>query len=155
MLRNLFRRAAGRPRTQFKDDPNQQATLDLNRVKNLLYYYTLSDQERWAKVVLQNSKTRARKKNLEHTLSKEDIMALLPADMTCPIMHVPLSIEKAVGVVKPYTATIDRIDNEKGYVPGNVFVICHMANRGKAQMSLEECVHLGVWAARLLKKQEK
>lgn len=39
-------------------------------------------------------------------------------------------------------ATLDRWDNSKGYVPGNVFVISWRANKLKADATLDEVLHL-------------
>lgn len=38
----------------------------------------------------------------------------------------------------PAIASLDRKDNSKGYVPGNVFIISHRVNTLKGSISLEE-----------------
>ena len=44
-----------------------------------------------------------------------------------------------------HTPTIDRIDNNKGYIPGNVAVISWRANALKKDASTEEVEKLLVW----------
>lgn len=40
----------------------------------------------------------------------------------------------------PFTASIDRIDNSKGYVIGNVQIVCWMYNTMKSSWSHEDCL---------------
>jgi hypothetical protein len=37
----------------------------------------------------------------------------------------------------PYSASVDRIDNNKGYVRGNVRLVCHWANLARGRHSVE------------------
>lgn len=46
-----------------------------------------------------------------------------PFDLTC----------RNGGVVNPYSMSIDRIDSNLGYVPGNVRIVCSMANMAKGR----------------------
>lgn len=53
----------------------------------------------------------------------------------CPILGVPIEILTG----KHYNGcSLDRIDNTKGYIKGNVAVLSRRANRLKSDMSLEE-----------------
>ena len=75
--------------------------------------------------MLTAAKKRAAKKNLEFNLTKEDI--ILPE--FCPILGIKL--EKGTKNNYSYTYSLDRIDNSKGYVKGNVQVISQLANSMK------------------------
>ena len=50
----------------------------------------------------------------------------------CPMLNIPLDWRD-----RNNTPTIDRIDNTKGYIPGNVWVISHKANVMKQEMPIE------------------
>ena len=70
---------------------------------------------------------------------------LLPKDIIiperCPVLDIPIASRLGLGVAKGSKDTspsIDRIDNNKGYVRGNVIVVSYRVNRIKSDASLEE-----------------
>lgn len=73
---------------------------------------------------------RARKNKLDFDITPEDIV--IP-DL-CPIRQVPLSFLGDV-INNP---SLDRVDNSKGYVKGNVRVISRKANMWKNDMSVKD-----------------
>ena len=81
--------------------------------------------------LLYQAKANAKKRELEFNLTKEDIV--IPE--YCPILKVKLSKKK--GNIK-YSPSIDRINNSKGYIKGNVMIISTRANLMKNDASLEE-----------------
>lgn len=79
-----------------------------------------------------NVKERVRtRKNVEFDIQPEDILMV----ESCPILGIPLFFTP--GRVSNNTPTLDRIDNTKGYVKGNIRVISNKANRLKADNSIE------------------
>lgn len=78
------------------------------------------------------TKDRAVKKGLEFNLLEEDIV--IPT--MCPILEIPIF----VGTKKNYknSPTIDRVDNSKGYIKGNVKIISMLANTMKNSASRKE-----------------
>lgn len=76
------------------------------------------------------ARTRSRKKGIEFTISKEDI--IIPK--RCPITGCLLT--KGDGY-NPNAMSLDRVDNKKGYIPGNVRVISRRANLMKSSLTLE------------------
>jgi len=76
------------------------------------------------------ARTRSRQKNIEFTIVKEDI--IIPE--VCPILEIPLA--KGDGYL-PNAMSLDRVDNNKGYVPGNVRVISRKANLMKSSLTLD------------------
>lgn len=82
--------------------------------------------------MLYSAKKRALKNNLEFNLVPEDI--ILPSH--CPI----LGIELMKGTKSNYqnTYSLDRIDNTKGYIKGNVQVISMLANTMKNSATPEQ-----------------
>jgi hypothetical protein len=83
------------------------------------------------------AKLRAKKFGLEFNLTKYDIK--IPP--VCPILNIPLVIEAGQGHL-PGAPSLDRIDNSKGYIKGNVAVISHRANTLKSDITIETCERL-------------
>ena len=97
-----------------------------DKVKKALQKYRDSNKERrlyW------NIKSRALKRNIEFDLDITDI--IIPD--VCPYLQVPL-IHKD----KNFTPSIDRIDNTKGYIKGNIEVISLLANKMKNIATIEQ-----------------
>lgn len=80
-----------------------------------------------------SSKQRARLSGIEHTISTEDVQ--IPE--VCPYIKVPLTNIYRKGRVWT-NASLDRIDNTKGYIPGNVQVVSDLANRMKQDATPEQ-----------------
>lgn len=76
------------------------------------------------------ARTRSRQKGTEFTITKEDIV--IPK--ICPILG--LTLTKGNGYL-PNAMSLDRIDNTKGYIPGNVRVISRQANLLKSSLTLD------------------
>ncbi len=85
-----------------------------------------------ARTLLRNSKYRAKRDGLRHTLTLSDIA--VPSH--CPVLGVRLKTSS--GRAGPNSPSLDRIDSSKGYVPGNVVVVSWRANEVKKDASLEE-----------------
>ena len=60
----------------------------------------------------------------------------------CPLLGIPLVYGKRIGAISANSPTLDRRDNARGYVRGNVWVISWRANRLKADATLEELERL-------------
>jgi len=76
------------------------------------------------------ARSRSRQKGTEFTIVKEDIF--IPE--ICPILG--LELVKGDGYL-PNSMSLDRIDNTKGYIPGNVRVISRKANLMKSDLTIE------------------
>lgn len=61
----------------------------------------------------------------------------------CPILGVKLVYDHTKPA--PDSPSLDRIDNAKGYVPGNVRVISRRANSLKSDMTLEQVERLAAY----------
>lgn len=84
--------------------------------------------------ILFRAKARAELKGWEFSITEDDIK--IPD--ICPILKVPLKHVKGMPFRKDYTPSLDRIDNTKGYVQGNVIIVSARANALKSDASLEE-----------------
>jgi hypothetical protein len=78
------------------------------------------------------ARARARKNGLPFSVTVDDIFV----PEFCPILGIKL--EHGAGKVQPASPTLDQIVPGRGYVPGNIQVICHQANTMKSNASLEE-----------------
>ena len=105
------------------------------REKTVKKYHASASNHLWKlESTLKASKTRAKRKNLEHTLTLDEMISLYPPDNMCPIFGVEL----AWGFPKDTSPSLDRIDSSKGYTFENCQIICNKANRIKADASIEE-----------------
>lgn len=66
-------------------------------------------------------------------------VADLEIPTVCPVLGIPITIASGLGS-KPGAPSLDRIDNTKGYIKGNVRVISSRANRLKADATLDELI---------------
>lgn len=78
------------------------------------------------------AKRRAKRKGLEFDLVPEDI--IIPE--YCPILGIPL--QRGVRTRCADSPSLDRIDNAKGYVRGNIAVISARANTIKNDATIDE-----------------
>ena len=87
-------------------------------------------------MLLNASKQRAAKKNREHSITVEDIVAIWPLDNRCPVFGFVLEWNEAG--FRETSPSIDRIDSNKGYTKDNVQIISWKANRIKSYATVEE-----------------
>ncbi len=91
---------------------------------------------RWAdanptRIILARAKCRAKKAGIPFDLTLADV--LVPE--LCPVLGVRLEWR---GRRTDYSPSLDRIDNARGYVRGNVIVVSWRANRLKSDASSDE-----------------
>lgn len=80
------------------------------------------------------AKSRAKKSGIPFEISKADFT--IPD--RCPALGIVLAKATDSRGFNATSPTLDRFDNTKGYVPGNVRVISWRANRLKCDATLEE-----------------
>lgn len=86
-----------------------------------------------AQSILRNARLRAKRMGLEFNLTIGDIVV----PETCPVLGIPLVIGNRKGW-STTSPTLDRIDNSKGYIKGNICVISWRANSLKSDATLAE-----------------
>ncbi len=87
--------------------------------------------------ILQNAKSRAKKKGWDFNLEITDFE--IPEK--CPILGLPLELTWGEGT-KDNKPSLDRIDSNLGYIKGNVQVISWRANNLKSDGTLSEFIAL-------------
>lgn len=75
------------------------------------------------------SKAKAIRNKKEWTISRDDY----PVPLYCPVLAIPLDYSD-----NDHKPTLDRHDNLKGYITGNVYVISMKANRLKNNATIDE-----------------
>jgi hypothetical protein len=89
--------------------------------------------------MIQKSKHNAKSRGIEHTITVTD----LEWPTHCPVLGIELAYDRKRKGPRRYNyASLDRKDNAKGYVPGNVFIISWWANRLKHDMTIQEVEQL-------------
>ncbi len=87
--------------------------------------------------MLNNSKQRAKVAGLDHNITIEDL--IIPD--FCPVLGIKLDIGDRK--TKGSAPSIDRIDNSKGYVKGNIMIISNRANMLKNNATIDELIKIG------------
>lgn len=107
--------------------------------KNPEKYKKIQDRYRKespAKYLFVLAKRRAKKKKLDFDLCLEDIV--LPEK--CPYLNIELGMDLELDA----RYSVDRIDNSKGYIKGNVEVISYRANRLKNNANSAELLNIAL-----------
>lgn len=82
--------------------------------------------------MLYAAKRNSKNKNIEFTLKLHDIN--IPD--YCPVLGI--EINKNMTYTNYNSPSIDRIDNDKGYTPDNIVIVCDRVNRLKKDAKIEE-----------------
>ena len=94
--------------------------------------HTLSRHRRFVEGMWRAAKNRAKERGLDFNIEVSDIV--IPE--VCPILEVPFEFGTKGNY--SYTPSLDRIDNSKGYVKGNIMVMSQKANSMKNSATWDE-----------------
>jgi len=99
-------------------------------------------EENYERYLVNGARNSAKKRNIYFDLKPSDIV--IPD--VCPVLGIPIG-KRSTGKQghKDDSATIDRFDNNKGYVKDNVFVISWKANNIKSNGTYEEIMKVAEW----------
>jgi hypothetical protein len=97
--------------------------------------------EQYKERMLTGARKRARRNNIPFSIGRED----LPIPQLCPVLGMRLAPSEEGAGRNDSAPSIDRIQPELGYVPGNVVVISWRANRLKWEGSATEFRKLAEW----------
>ena len=109
----------------------------IEKYKGGLSQYTKWADKKVANYLVITARKRAARKGVECTINAEDIE---PVPSVCPILGIEMKRNR--GQHKDDSYSIDRLDPNKGYVPGNVKVISWKANKIKGELSEEQIANL-------------
>ena len=137
-----FERYVGGPCPCLLTGERRRAIYQANPERAAALYRT-NRAANYPKHMLHGAKGGARRRGLDFAITLADVT---PIPNCCPSLGIPLVIHPSHGRAEDDSPSIDRIDNSRGYVPGNVQVISYLANRMKTDATLEQCVLLGVRA---------
>ena len=93
------------------------------------------------KRMIRRAKSRAKTRGLEFNIDESDIK--IPE--YCPILGIKLKSYSGSSGGRYNSPALDRIDNKKGYVKGNIMVVSHRANMMKSDASKEELIKFAKW----------
>lgn len=89
--------------------------------------------------ILYRLKSRAKQKGLEFNLDESDI--IIP--QVCPVFGFELKQNEQA--VRDNSISVDRIDNTKGYIKGNIQIMSNLANSMKKNASVEQLIMFANW----------
>jgi hypothetical protein len=92
---------------------------------------------------LYKARGRAKAANVECSITVADIEAVWPKDGRCPVLGVRL--RPGQGRPCAESPTLDRLDNDWPYVPGNIVVMSHRANVAKRDFRASELEQVARW----------
>jgi hypothetical protein len=134
-------------RARYQANSEKAKARDASRRKDPAYkawrteYHKNRRREEWAHVRLAELRNTAEAKGLAFDIDESDLA--LPE--ACPVLGIPLVVGS--GRQTPNSPSVDRIDNSKGYVKGNVVVVSLRANSLKGSASLAELAKLHAFYA--------
>lgn len=90
------------------------------------------------------AKSRAARKGIEFAITREDIRQIWTD--TCPVFGYELAPHRTGTREHSRSSfSLDRIDPQKGYVPGNIQILSQRANSMKSDASPDELLQFAAW----------
>lgn len=119
-----------------KSDPKYKEYTDR---KNREYSATVNGRSHYLFIA---ARKRAKEKDIEFSITLEFVMLFIEIGI-CQRSGIIFDLSPGEGRKhrNPFAPSIDRIDNFKGYSPGNVQFVCDMYNHGKGQHTDAEFVN--------------
>lgn len=95
------------------------------------------------------AKKRAKKKGIEFSIDIDDIIVT----KLCPILWIPLHVGD--GKLTVNSPSLDRVDNNRGYVKGNIMVVSHLANTMKSSATKEQLLRFADYIYEFFEKEKQ
>ena len=113
-----------------------------NKSNRKEYLRAWKDKNR-EKNLYQQANYRSRTKNIPFDIEISDI--IIPE--ICPILGLPL--KKSIDGNRDLSPSLDRIDNTKGYIKGNIQVISSKANTMKHNADKTDLINFAKWVRKI------
>lgn len=112
---------------------------------------TKDESQKWRndnkdKLYFLSLKSRAKRKGLEFNLDENDVLGVT----LCPVLG--FALVRSLGRPSWNSPSLDRIDNTKGYIKGNVQIMSYLANAMKRDATDEQLIAFAHW---VLKEKQK
>lgn len=122
-------------------------------------YEGYSDSQEWRvnnpkKVILHLAKQRSKKRGIEFSITENDFE--IPSH--CPVLGIELKHNRPGARSRGSTnnsPTLDRINPDLGYIPGNVVIISKRANQIKSNAKYEDIQRVLKWLKTVLKSIDR
>ena len=99
--------------------------------------------------MIRHAKKRALDKGLEFNLKSED----LTYPDVCPVLGIKLKHGAGKGKDRDNSPSLDRVDNNIGYIPSNVIVVSVLANSIKSSATPKQILKVGEFYDKLYKQR--
>ena len=105
-------------------------------------------------VVFKGAKKRNKTKlKKPFTITREYLKEIFPyEDRRCPVLGIEFKVRDGPGPAFN-SASLDRIDNDKGYEIGNVIWVCNKVNQIKNYSTPDEIIKVGEFYKKLLEER--
>lgn len=93
-------------------------------------------------VLITTSRYRSKLKGFEHSIDSSYLKQIYSEQNgLCAISGIEMTIRgKNHAADSPYSISLDRIDPNKGYIPGNVWLVCTGVNLMKSRLSMDQFI---------------
>ena len=125
-----------------------QKNIEVQRERSRKYYQEnkeahkeKSRKQRQEKPWIEMTIKAKKRKHLPFNITSEYIKSIWPKDNKCPALGI--KFKQGVGKSIDSSPTLDRIDNSKGYIKGNVQIVCSLANRIMTSATPEQVIQVG------------
>jgi hypothetical protein len=100
-------------------------------------------------IKLQAAKRRSKLYNLPFNLVEQDIKDIWPEDNKCPALGIPFVTgdQKTKSYSSP---NLDRIIPDKGYVKGNIQIVCGLANKIMSNATPDQVIQVGQYFKKVI-----
>jgi hypothetical protein len=100
--------------------------------------------KRWVDDIFGSRRSFARSHNVEFTITRDHVVELATAaDFKCVISGIPFDLDWHGDYKRrPWKPSLDRIDPKRGYIPGNVRLVCAVANYAMNDWGLDVLLRL-------------
>lgn len=132
---------------EFSDDDFLDICYNIHYPKKNIINYSIIKPSNWLSIVCW-IRTGANNRNIYYDITEKYLFNLYKQQNgLCAISNIPITLEK-----KYRTASLDRIDNTKGYIEGNVWWIHKDINKTKRTLTMDE---LYFWTRKVIDYYEK